>query len=510
MPKNDNLDICVYPTSVRIKMKDERTAANGLPMSEFINSLTEFAYSERMRTWLAIRKYGIYEPSTKIASVPRYYLKDIVDYAKYYNTEVNIFKASTNPGRDVKYKLNPWWKPRPEQIPALNFLTDPTSPHDMRALPLFCGFGKTISSIMAVCAIGKPVIIILNSLIDQWYDTIVTGRKGKQPPALNIDKSDVYTIQGQKSLVDLIEAKEYKPSIILASLSTIRNYIQANMFPYNELMPFGQLMEEKGIGIKINDESHQAFSAIVDIDLRCNIKHNLYLSATLTRGDKQSKKIFDKVFPPVIRYDPGEAKKYIEVFYHSYNIGVFSDRSVAHPKYGYNQNKYEGSILNDLPKKIGYFEVIRNYFYSYYYNNKNRKPGHKCLILASTRLMVEELQYFFASEYPDIKVGTYFGDNDLADLVNYDLIISTSKKGSTGTDIDKLFVLINTLSIGSEILPLQIMGRLRELKDGTTPLYICMYNEGVTAHYRHYIYCRSLYRQRAVKYNDYTKSRDDV
>ena len=101
MPKNDNLDICVYPTSVRIKMKDERTAANGLPMSEFINSLTEFAYSERMRTWLAIRKYGIYEPSTKIASVPRYYLKDIVDYAKYYNTEVNIFKASTNPGRVV-------------------------------------------------------------------------------------------------------------------------------------------------------------------------------------------------------------------------------------------------------------------------------------------------------------------------------------------------------------------------------------------------------------------------
>lgn len=766
MLKYPKLDVCIYPTSVRIRMKDATTAINGLSISELVNSMTEFVYSDRMRTWLAVRKYGIYEPTTNVVSIPRYYLKDLVDYVRYFGSDVNLMKASTSVGRSVEFNVNPWWKIRPNQVAPINFLIGKDAQHHMRALPLTMGAGKskphsskikipggwtthgtvkvgdkvitadgtttevdgvypqglldiyrikfedgrytdasadhlwevytdkikndtivlttieilnilrsripvsiplcisekspdvelvidpyiygklinsgneslvpipkkylnasteqryhllygilhntilensritystdnyqlaldiqllvrslggkcsivysygyyvhieipnnevlhidtdgtsytlsknrldiihieklpekqectcisvkhpsklyitddyivthnTFSSLMAVKEIGKATIIILNGLMDQWYDTIVKGRPGKQPPVFDIDPSEICVIQGQKSLVNLIEDKSYQPSIILASLPTIRNYIQANTFPYNELLPFGQLMEEKGIGIKINDEAHQAFSAIVDIDLRSNIYHNLYLSATLTRGDKQSKKIFEKIFPSIIRYDAGEAKKYIEVIYHAYNIGPFTDASVGHKKYGYNQNKYENTILNQLDKKLAYFEIIRNYFHSYFITNKNRKKDHKCLILVSTRMMGEELQYFFTNEYPELRVGTYFGGGQLEDLVNYDLIISTSKKGSTGTDIDKLFVLINTLSIGSEVLPLQIMGRLRELKDGTTPIYIAMFNELVTAHFKHYMFCKPLYMKRAVKYTEYTRPYGD-
>ncbi len=67
---------------------------------------------------------------------------------------------------------------------------------------------NTFSSLMAAAAIGKATIVILNGLIDQWYDTIVTGRDGK-PAQFIIDPKEVYIIQGQKSLVDLIENDKY-------------------------------------------------------------------------------------------------------------------------------------------------------------------------------------------------------------------------------------------------------------------------------------------------------------
>ena len=850
MLKYPILDICIFPTSIRIKMKDECTAANGMNLDEFVRGITEFFYNHRMNKWLAVRRYAIYEPTTKIASFPRYILKDLVNFTRFYGGEVNLMHASTNPGRDVAFKLNPWWKPRENQIPAIDFLIGKNSTHKMRALPLQTGQGKgqplsakikvpngwitmgkmrvgytvstpdgktavvdgvfpqgkrkcykitfddgrtticdenhlwkvcdkkdatynshwwkvlitkqlvklfdtnladtnknvyvplvldgdaddklslamppyimgalisgkckilpdglsfhnnhvaervasllldssiakistmtsvispdlveliqlfdisrmlswervltseylngsadqrmellngiidaagvvssgknplfkvlvhshklalqiqqlvrsvggwcklyisehrshiykgvrktgraiyglsikhpnmtrlvtdpdkrfkisenhyddkmklrirnieyigeqetqcisidhedhlyitddfivthnTFSSLMAAATIGKATIVILNGLIDQWYDTIVTGRDGK-PAQFIIDPKEVYIIQGQKSLVDLIENDKYKPSIVLASLPTIRNYISANTFPYNEILPFGALMERMGIGTKINDEAHQSFSAIVDIDLRANINNNLYLSATLTRGDKQSKKIFERIFPSVMRFDVGELKRYVNVFYHSYNIGPFLEASVSHKQYGYNQNKYEMVILNSLDKRIMFFETVANYFHSYYLTVK--KPGQKCMILIGTRLMGDELSYFFTNEYPDLKVGTYFGGGNLADLKDCDLIISTAKKGGTGTDIDELLTVINTMSIGSEVLPMQIFGRLRELKNGDTPIYVCMYNEMIDSHYTHYMFCRKLYRTLAKTFTDLTRQREE-
>lgn len=645
------LDICIFPTSIRIKMLDAMTAANGMSLSLFNESLTEFFFNQQLNKWLAVKKYAIYEESTKVASFPRYYLKGLVDYVTHYGGTVNMMHATTNPGRTVGFKLNPWWKPRPAQIPAIEFLVGANSSHHMRALPLNTGMGKgqplnarikvpggwstmgemtvgtfvsipggqftqvtdvypqglrdvyritlengavtecdenhlwkikiggsivvkqfkelltyvavwrisgsdaltvefpvetdtdtecewvqpesimcvgkketqcikiasddhlyitddniithnTFSSLVAAATIDKATIIILNGLIDQWYDTIVTGRNGN-PPLFFIDPKDVYVLQGQKSLVDLIEHEDYNPSFIIASLPTIRNYISANLFPYNELLPFGKLMERIGIGTKINDEAHRDFSAIVDVDLRSNINNNFYLSATLTRGDKQSKKIFFRVYPDIIRFDAGEIDKYIDVFYHSYNIGFIPESAVCLKKYGYNQNKYEGYILANLDKKIAFLELVNNYFASYYLFQK--KPGHKCMIMAASRGMCDTFMYYFTEEYPQFKVASYFGGDNQASLVDADVIVTTAKKGGTGTDVDNLLTTINTMSIGSEVQPLQILGRLRKLKDGTHPNYVCMYNEVLDSHVRHYLFCRKLYRSRAHEYHDLSR-----
>jgi hypothetical protein len=127
------------------------------------------------------------------------------------------------------------------------------------------------------------------------------------------------------------------------------------------------------------------------------------------------------------------------------------------------------------------------------------------MIMAASRGMCDTFMYYFTEEYPQFKVSSYFGDDNQASLVDADVIITTAKKGGTGTDVDNLLTTINTMSIGSEVQPLQILGRLRKLKDGTHPNYVCMYNEVLDSHVRHYIFCRKLYKARAFEYHDLSK-----
>ena len=495
------LNVCVYPTSIRFKMKDPITLETGMDLSLFNKSLTEFSFNYEFRKWFASRRYGIYEPSTHVASIPRYYLKDFVNYVKYFGGSVNILQATTNPGRDVKFQLNSFWKPRDYQIPAIAFLTQHNPQLHMRALPLDVGQGKTAVSLFSIAYTGKVALVIVEGLIEQWYNVICKGNNGK-PPMFDINEEDVYVIQGQQSLVDLIEAKDYKPSIILGSLGTMRNYIARDKFPYCEMPTFDDLAQRLGIGFKVNDEAHKAFGTIVDIDLRTNININVYLSATLTRGDRQSKKIFKTVFPSIIMYDPGERKKHVKVFYHPYNLGYINENRVVSQRYGYNQNKYESIILKNPDMQAAFLERVNSYFFSYFLSV--RTLDEKCMVMASSRGMCDLLMDHFTNTYPELRVKPYYdkaGDENLHDV---DVIISTVKKGGTGTDIDNLRTLINTISIGSEVQPVQILGRLRPLAGGVNPIYVAMYNTGIPAHIRHYKFCRKIYRERALEYVDFS------
>ena len=499
MSKYPIMDICIYPTSIRFKMQNPYTLENGMKIGEFTNSLTEFKFDYRNKKWFRDRQYIIYEESTNVCSVPRYYLKDFVNYIRFYGGEVNLIYAPIHPGRDVQFKLNSHWKPREHQIAPIHFFTDTNFPHRMKALPLQTALGKSYISIVSAAMLGKPFIVIVGGLIEQWYDVIVEGKKNKYP-ILDLEPNEVYVIQGQESLVNLIDNKDYLPNVIIASLSTIRNYITADHYPYNTLPNFNELMLRLGIGTKINDEAHRCFATIVDIDLRCNIANNFYLSATLTRGDRQSKKIFMRVFPDIIRYKAPEPIKYQYIYYLPYHIGYFKEVSIVSKRYGYNQNRYENQILNDLFKKVAFLQFIHNQVEAYYIRIKN--PGEKCMIMASTRSMCDTLMEYFASEYPNLKINSFYENDTDENTVDADIIIATVGKASTGNDIKELRTLINTISIGSEVLPVQILGRLRQLDKERHPIYVAMYNKTLDSHIRHYKFCRTIYKSRALKYFD--------
>ena len=499
MSNYPKMDICIYPTSIRFKMPDPYTLENGMKFGEFLNSLTEFRFEFDTRKWRRTKQYAIYEESTQVCSIPRYYLKDFVNYIRYYGGEVNLVYAPINPGRDVTFKINSHWKLRENQIDPVNFLIDTSSSHRMRALPIITGGGKSFMSIYAAAKLNKPFLVIVGGLVEQWYDVIAVGQKNKYP-VLDLEENEIYVIQGQESLVNLIENKDYNPNIVIGSLSTIRNYITADHYPYNVLPNFNDLMTRIGIGTKINDEAHRCFGTIVDIDLRCNIANNFYLSATLTRGDKQSKKIFKRVFPEIIRYQAPEPIKYQNIYYVPYYIGNFKEFKVVSKRYGYSQNRYEHQILIDVYKKIMFLQFIHSRVEEYYIRIKN--PGEKCLIMASTKAMCDAFMEYFKAEYPNLRIKSFYENDGDENTNDVDIIIATVGKASTGNDIKELRTLINTISIGSEVLPVQILGRLRQLDKGRIPIYVAMYNKVLDAHIRHYKFCRTIYRSRALNYYD--------
>ena len=497
----EKVTLKVYSTNVKFHLDKNYCLVNGLSIAEFLKTLTEYKFNYLIKQWLPVVRYIVYDEANQIASIPRFYLKDLVDFITYYsNVSPIIEKQDIEASTYVDFTINNWWQLRDNQLPALDFLVN--HPYSMRALPLIPGFGKTVLSLFAAAKLGHPFIVIVEGLIDQWYTVIVNGTD-KQPPVFEIDPSDVYVIQGQNSLIDLCENTQYSPKIILASLATIRNYVQATMFPYNCITKFNDLMSRIGIGTKIVDEAHRAFGTIVNIDLISDIKHNLYLSATLTRSDNQSKRIFRKVFPDLIRYAPPKPEPYKIVYYIPYTLGYMKENKVVSKRYGYNQNKYEHVILTVPEFKTEFLKFVNSCFASYYLYKKNE--NEKCMIMASSRVMCDTLVSYFKLQHPDLKIRSYYSNDSDENLQDADVIISSVKKGSTGVDVKNLRTFINTVSIGSEVLPVQIIGRLRKLENDVSPIYVAIYNRNISSHVKHYNFCKELYMKEAKEFYDLTE-----
>ena len=85
-------------------------------------------------------------------------------------------------------------------------------------------------------------------------------------------------------------------------MRTLALYAVENNEPYSELPSYDELLRTLGIGIKVVDECHLNFNTNALIDLKSNVKMNIYLSATYQRSSYQGRKIFNMVFPTELKF----------------------------------------------------------------------------------------------------------------------------------------------------------------------------------------------------------------
>lgn len=351
--------------------------------------------------------------------------------------------------------------------------------------------GKTYMAIKSIVNLNRTALIITAGLVEQWIKSI------KQQ--LIIEDEDLYILQGYKSISNLIES-DIRPKIMVGSLATIRNYInKTGNYEYEEIT-YSKFLEKYNIGVKIVDECHENFHSIVQMDLRSKVRHNIYLSATYSRNNKSTKTIFDKVFPPKMRYGEHEYKRYVNITFYSYSIKINENRVVK--ARGYQHIKYEQVLL-----KISYMfqtfleSVIYPLIDSHYINK--RLPKQKLLIIVNTVDMVQALVDKLSSRYPHEIILPFTAEDPSENLHGeVDIIVSTFKSCGTGTDIANLRTVINTVSTQADTLVKQILGRLRELHD-STPEMVDITNNCIKSHKRHYKVRKDIYKQLGLQYKEF-------
>ena len=353
---------------------------------------------------------------------------------------------------------------------------------------------NTVLSLAAVCYHKKAAFIVLGFLIDQWYKNI--------RQFTTVRRDDIFVIKGFDSLKNLWEMLHngFKPKIVICSTRTLMLYAVDRKSPYDNLPTYQELLEALGIGTLVHDEVHLNFYANTQIDLRTNVMHNIFLSATYMRSDFQGKRIFHLVFPKEMIFGGSEIKKYTKVMVMSYDLGI-PDAAIVKFKVlkGYLHAKYESFLLRNKRYFDRFIsEVLQRLIDQFYI--PVRKPEQKLLILCQTKLFVMHTVDTLKKLYPDLSPVPYFsGDSTYgkARMLEHKIIVSTIKSSSTGLDIKNLKVCINTVSFSSEPQAAQCMGRLRQLPDEDT-IYVDIYNREVPSQCYHIQNRKKAYRDRAL------------
>lgn len=318
-------------------------------------------------------------------------------------------------------------------------------------------------------------------------------------------KGKYLIIQGGDALRDLmLNAEEYRKrySVFIFSIRTITNYLtvydnrKGDMFLLKEYPVAPEnLMRLLGIGIFLNDESHQEPANVSKMMLYFDCDYYILLTATFNSNDPHTVKMYKMMVPEHLRFGLDTAMdKYITIN----NIRYFIEKApkLKHQtNQGYSQILYEQSLLSRPYLLAQYDKMIIKYVERDYINKK--KKDQKCLVYAATVDMCKHLCNTLRREYPSLKISTYVQEDDYENIMTSDISVSTSLSASTGLDIKGLICIIQTISMGSLQANRQMVGRLRKIPD-TELTYNALYCGNLRKH-------KDLYKQREACTKDIAK-----
>lgn len=464
-------------------------AGGKMNVDRFLWCLTESLWNPRIRKWQKRYVYCYYNRNTKMLHLPRYVLDRFLDYIKRIEFVTTYIPAY--PGREISVKMKPNIEDKDNQVDLIEYLTDPKE--HVKLLEASTGIGKTYCTIKSgLVKMGTVTMIQTSSLTEQWKNEVLKFTK--------LNERDIYILQGSKSIEKLLNNKTCKPKCFIASLRTLYNYAIARKHPYTMYPPLEEFLNTYGVGFRGVDEVHENFFANTMIDLNCNVETTVNLSATYSRSDRQSNKIFNLVYPEFLRYGAHHNSKYTKVFMYSYQLTHYMEKAKLIGQSGYMQCKFEGILCHHKStQEVFLNDVLYPLVQAHYINYK--QPGEKLLILCFTRNLVELIHKYLVAKYPNLKIITYMSEDDDSKHANCDIVVSTIKSSGTGRDIKNLITCINTTSFKSETLTKQCLGRLRYIPTRET-VFIDMYNRHLHSHFDHKRIREKIYEDRALDYRE--------
>jgi len=452
-------------------------------------TLVEHGWDQRFRRVFELRKFCHYDKETSLLHIPATFTETFKNALEEIDIQAQVVRRLDYPVREINVSMNPKYTDRPNQVDAIKYLSDPSI--SRRGLSLQPGAGKTYSATKAIVNLKQAAIIIVAGLVEQWVDSI-----REQTDA----KDNVYILKEFSSL-NMLQNSDWKPDIFVASLATMRMYYQGKenygTLPYT----FSQFFEHYGIGTKVMDEVHRDFYATTMMDLSLNVPNNIYLTATFTQSTREAKRIFDMVYPPEMRFGEDDYKHYVTVFMYGYR-GEVLERKVMRAK-GYSHARYEAELLKKADRFKRHMETVMIPRIDSHFIN-TRTPKQKLLIFVTTIQMVEKMKEFLGNHYKSFVVKEYVHGSPQANLADgVDIIITVPQRGGTGLDIKNLKTAYNTISTRAPTQIEQWLGRLRELGEDESLIYIDQYDLNLESHQRHVYERREILKKKSRDYHEH-------
>lgn len=395
------------------------------------------------------------------------HMTEFINYLKQHGFEdINIIEVPLYEPAPAEFKIVTSKRPWDMQPQIIDYLCES---YYKRIVELQAGQGKTLCALFAVERIGLRTLLILRpSYIERWMDDLA-----KPTGIFNLSPKELTVVKGLPALSRLIKdglenKLTYKFIIISNKTMSLyyRHFISGeNMDKFFGVKPH-QLNEVLKIGVRLTDEAHQDFHLCFRTDLFTHVPKSIELSATLEPDDPFLKRMYNVLYPKALRFGGGVYKKYVEVFAIPFKLDRANRNRVSFKQKGlssYSAIAFENSILKDRKRLDNYVKMIYDQVESYFL--EQRFSDYKCLVFCARVEMCEKVADYIKSKNPHLKVNKYTQEEDPEILKDLDVIVSTPISAGTAIDIPRLQVCINSVSIGSTQALLQMIGRLRELRD---------------------------------------------
>jgi superfamily II DNA or RNA helicase len=404
--------------------------------------------------------------------------------------------------QEVDLVFQPHWKLREHQIPVVDYLLSNDEPVS-KFVSLQTGAGKSLVSMWAMSVLGLRTLIVVKPMyLEKWVEDLQRS--------YILEPEDIVVIRGSSQLMALLQLAEngdLTAKIIIISSKTTANWIMLyNKFMYQSLdMGYACIPDELckllRVGILLIDEVHQEFHANFKLLLNTNVFRSISLSATLISDDEFITKMQGVAYPKNLQYKGQPYKKYVDttaVFFR------FKEPEKLRCKDGisknYSHHLFEQYVLRNRDVRKNYLNLIKIVFNGSYI--ENYKPGQKCLIFCISVDMCGVVRDFIQSEFKNLDVRRYCEDDPFENINIADVSVSTIQSAGTAVDVDKLSTVIMTTAISSSQANVQTLGRLRELKDGSTPKFLYFVCEDIDTHILYHEKKRAMLEQKAKTYKN--------
>lgn len=400
-------------------------------------------------------------------------LKEFLDVHMYTGDKVQVTQQPIPEYDEVEIKIKEGWSDRPHQPPLIEYASQKNE-FPSKLVLLQTGKGKSYVTMRVIENIRcRAVYIIRPMYIDKW---LVDFYK-----TYDIEPENIMVIQGGKDLQKLIQLALIPGGldgnkIIVISNTTYRNYIKLYEKFGDDISELGygcppqKLFETLRAGSRVIDEVHQDFHLNFKADLYTNVSHSLSLSATFRSDDDFINRMYEIAYPPAQRCQTPAYEKYAKgraIFYNLYDPTKV--RCLDWGSNRYSHILFEQSILRNPVMLKNYFGLLKDVIHDTYIQHYVK--GNKLLVFAASVEMCTKMTEYLVKEFPQYSVKRYVDDDPYEDLLEPDIRCATMIKAGTAVDIDKLHTTIMTTAINSRQSNEQGLGRLREMKDGQTPIF---------------------------------------